>query len=233
VGAALGDARPEVVINCIGIVKQKPLAEDAIASITINSLFPHLLDRWCVANNARLIHFSTDCVFSGDKGGYDEDDVSDARDLYGRTKYLGEVTQSPATLTLRTSIIGRELSSFRSLVEWLHQQQGNRINGFTQVLYSGVTTIQAAKVVAELISRDVPAYGLYQVAGPWISKYELLTKIRDRAGLDIEIVADGSVVLDRTMIGERFAAATGIAIPGWDLMVDEMVNDPTPYGGAT
>lgn len=232
VQAQLDRFQPYVVVNCIGIVKQKPLAEDHVVSIAINSLLPHLLNRWCVDNSAKLIHFSTDCVFSGDSGGYDEDSVSDARDLYGRSKYLGEVADSPAALTLRTSIIGRELSSFRSLVEWLFQQEGKHIEGFDRVLYSGITTLAAARVVADLIRRNVPITGLYQVAGSWISKYDLLIKIRDTAGLNIEITRNTKLVSDRTMLAERFTEATGIVIPEWRQMISDMVTDPTPYEGA-
>ena len=229
--ADLNRSRPDVVVNCIGIVKQQPLAGDSIATIALNSLLPHLLDRWCQRNEARLVHFSTDCVFSGRKGGYEEDDEPDPHDLYGRTKHLGEVTAS-SSLTIRTSIVGRELSSFRSLVEWLYAQQGGRVNGFARVLYSGVTTLEMARIVAELIRRAIPIRGLYQVAGPWISKYELLKLIRDHAGLEVEISRDDTVVSDRTMVGERFLEATGIVIPEWPQMVLEMVADPTPYKGA-
>jgi dTDP-4-dehydrorhamnose reductase len=232
VQAELDRSRPDVVVNCIGIVKQKPLAEDYVVSIKINSLLPHLLEQWCTANAAKLIHFSTDCVFSGDKGGYSEEDESDARDLYGRTKYLGEVAGSEAALTLRTSIIGRELSSFRSLVEWLYRQQSQQIVGFDRALYSGMTTLQASRVVATLIRRGIPISGLYQVAGPWISKYELLVEIRDTAGLNIEITRDIELVSDRTMVGKRFTKATGIVIPEWSEMIIDMVTDPTPYKGA-
>jgi dTDP-4-dehydrorhamnose reductase len=232
VAAVLDEARPGVVVNCIGVVKQKPMAENSAVSITVNSLFPHLLDQWCSDNDATLIHFSTDCVFSGETGGYAEDDNSDARDLYGRSKYLGEVSQSSSALTLRTSIIGRELSSFRSLVEWLYSQNGTEISGYTNVMYSGVTTLQASQVIVELLRADMPVRGLYQVAGPWIPKYDLLTEIRDRAGLDITIRRDDSVVLDRTMHGDRFTADTGISIPSWSEMISDMVNDTTPYEGA-
>ena len=230
VEALLTELRPAVIVNAIGIVKQKPEADDAIPSITVNALLPHLLDRWCREHDAALIHFSTDCVFSGDRGGYMESDIPDAYDLYGRTKLLGEVTASGNALTLRTSIIGRELESHRSLVEWFLSQDGGEVSGFTRVMYSGVTTIQASRVVEALIRTGVPIRGLYQLAGPWISKHDLLVMIRDEAGLDIDIVPEGSTVLDRTMVGERFTGDAGIAIPSWRDMISDMVGDPTPYG---
>lgn len=229
VEAELNRSRPSTIVNCVGVVKQRPIARDPIASIQVNSLFPHLLDRWCAAHGASLIHFSTDCVFSGDKGKYEETDNSDARDLYGRTKYLGEVSTSEASLTLRTSIIGRELSSHLSLVEWLYQQRGGQVHGFTKVLYSGVTTLQASRVVAELIGGSRRLSGLYHLAGPWISKHDLLAKISEQAGLDIEIVPDDTEVSDRTMASDQFTMTTGISIPDWDQMVFDMVNDLTPY----
>ena len=230
VAAVLDSVSPRVVVNCIGVVKQRPSASSPIPSIQVNSLFPHLVDEWCRVNGAVLIHFSTDCVFSGDRGGYRETDPPDAADLYGQTKYLGEVRGSDHALTVRTSIIGRELSHFASLVEWFYAQQGGAVSGFTEVQYSGITTVEAARIVADLIARDVPIRGLYQVAGPWISKADLLTEIRDQAHLDIGIVPDPAVVSDRTMYGDRFVADTGISIPSWSDMISDMVNDPTPYG---
>lgn len=227
IAAVIDETDPEVVINCVGIVKQRPTAHDAIPSITINALFPHQLAALCAESDRRLVHFSTDCVFSGRRGAYTEDDDSDALDLYGRTKYLGEVG-APA-LTLRTSIIGRELSHFQSLVEWFVAQDGGPVQGFQRALYSGVTTLQAARTVVALITDFPDLAGLYQMAGPVISKYDLLEEIRDALGLDVTIVPDTEFVLDRTLIGDRFVAATGLATPSWGEMISDMANDPTPY----
>jgi dTDP-4-dehydrorhamnose reductase len=226
--AALDSESPDVVINCIGIVKQKPSASDTIASITVNSLFPHLLAEWCAGSGARLIHFSTDCVFSGSRGDYTADDESDATDLYGRTKYLGEVA-GEGLLTLRTSIIGRELSSFRSLLEWFLANNGGTVNGYRRAIYSGLTTLQVAKTVADLLDHHPTLDGLYHLAGPRITKYDLLTKIKDTMGLDITIEPDDEFVIDRSLNDDRFVAATGIRAPSWDDMLAEMAADPTPY----
>lgn len=219
---------PEVVVNCIGVVKQRPEAHDAIPSITLNSLLPHRLAAVAATIGARLIHFSTDCVFRGSKGAYREDDVSDAEDLYGRSKFLGEVTASPA-LTLRTSIIGRELCNFSSLLEWFLAQQGKTIKGFRRVLYSGITTNRMAHLVGDLIERHPGLAGLYQVAGPWVSKYDLLCRAREILGLDVEIIPDDTEVSDRTLCGDRFAAAAGFRAPSWEEMLAEVAADPTPY----
>jgi dTDP-4-dehydrorhamnose reductase len=220
--------RPATIVNCVGIVKQRPEAHDAIHSITLNSLLPHQLANLAGSIGARVIHFSTDCVFSGRKGAYTEDDISDAEDLYGRSKYLGEVA-GPRALTLRTSIIGREIYNFASLLEWFLAQEGKTIKGFRRVLYSGVTTNLMARLMGDLIERHPDLTGLYQVAGPWISKHDLLCLAREAFGVDVEIVPDDTEVNDRTMRGDRFTAATGFVAPSWDEMLAEVAADLTPY----
>jgi len=216
------------VVNCVGIVKQRPEAHDAIPSITLNALLPHQLAEMAGGIGARVIHFSTDCVFSGRKGAYREDDVSDAEDLYGRTKFLGEVA-GPSALTLRTSIIGRELANFASLLEWFLAQEGTTISGFRRVMYSGVTTNYMARLVGDLVEYHPDLSGLHQVTGPWISKYDLLCLARDAFGVDIDIVPDDTEVNDRTMLGERFSSVTGIEPPSWEEMLAEVAADDTPY----
>lgn len=224
---AIDEVDPDVVVNCVGVVKQRPSANDSITSITVNALFPHQLAPICTGSERRLIHFSTDCVFSGRRGSYTEEDESDALDLYGRTKYLGEVGSD--ALTLRTSIIGRELSAFQSLVEWFIAQDGRAIQGFERVMYSGVTTLHIARTVGRIIGEYPDVSGLHQLAGPVISKYDLLCEIRDAMGLDISIVPNSEFVLDRTLVGDRFVAETGLEAPSWADMIIDMANDPTPY----
>jgi dTDP-4-dehydrorhamnose reductase len=148
----LAGVQPQVVINCIGIIKQLPTAHDPIISLTVNSLFPHRLANLCQAGHARLIHISTDCVFNGRTGQYTEDDVSDAEDLYGRSKYLGEV-RAPDCLTLRTSIIGRELQTSSGLVELFLSRRGQAVKGYRQAIYSGFTTLPA-RIIANAIERQ-------------------------------------------------------------------------------
>lgn len=220
--------RPAVVVNCVGIVKQRDSARDAIPSITVNALLPHRLAAICETINARLIHFSTDCVFSGAKGSYVETDSSDATDLYGRTKFLGEVGEHPA-LTLRSSIIGRELTHFSSLLEWFLAQDGGRVRGYRQALYSGLTTNCMAALVGDLIEHHPDLTGLFHVAGPRISKYDLLVEVRDAFGLSVEVEPDDEVVIDRTLDAKRFTEVTGFVPPTWEEMVSELANDPTPY----
>jgi dTDP-4-dehydrorhamnose reductase len=150
VARAFASVRPQVVVNCIGIVKQEAAAKDPIVNITVNSLFPHRLAELCDGIGARLIHISTDCVFSGEKGNYSEADAPDATDLYGRTKILGEVTAGDC-LTIRTSMIGRELSSAHGLFEWFWSHAGQRVRGFKRAVFSGFTTGALANIIGNVI----------------------------------------------------------------------------------
>ena len=151
VRTAIDKANPEVIINCVGIVKQLPAAQDPLQSIAINALFPHQLVQICRQKNIRLIHMSTDCVFSGRKGYYTEEDPSDAEDLYGKTKYLGEVDY-PGCLTLRTSIIGRELDTSHGLIEWFMSQEGKTVSGYKNAVFSGLTTLALSEIITEIIT---------------------------------------------------------------------------------
>ena len=224
----IAERRPEVIVNCIGVIKQRADAKAAIPSIRINALLPHELSEWCGGWNGRLIHFSTDCVFSGKRGHYSEQDLSDAEDLYGKTKYLGEVSSGRA-LTLRTSIIGRELSEFKSLLEWFLQQNHKKIIGYTRAYYSGVTTNYLAGLVARIIQEQPALAGIYQVTGDTIPKYELLGLLREAFSMDVEIERDTRFFCDRSMVGRKFVQATGYRTPSWPDLIAELRKDPTPY----
>jgi len=226
--ACLRSHRPDFVVNCVGIIKQRPDAHSHLLSIAINALLPHQLAELCREWGGRLIHFSTDCVFSGKHGNYAEDDPSDAEDLYGKTKFLGEV-DAPSALTLRTSIIGRELREFKSLLEWFLGQRNGSVRGFTRALYSGVTTNFLARLVADIIADHPGIHGLYQVTGPTISKYDLLCLLRQSHSLSTEIVADDTFFCDRSMRGDKLKAAIGYESPAWPDLCAELANDPTPY----
>lgn len=224
----LGTIQPAVVVNCIGIIKQRPAAESAVDSIAINSLLPHFIAEACQRWGGRVIHFSTDCVFSGNRGRYTEDDPSDAKDLYGKSKFLGEVATANS-LTLRTSIIGRELLHHRSLLEWLFQQNSRKIRGFRKAIYAGVTTNYLAEMVSHIVECLPDLSGLYQIASTPISKFELLKLLRDAYRLDIEIEPDDKFICDRSMLGNRFKAATGCVCPEWPELIQQLSSDPTPY----
>lgn len=216
----LAELAPDAVVNCIGIIKQLEAAHDPIASITVNALFPHVLARTCRRIGARLVQISTDCVFSGDRGGYVESDHPDPVDLYGRSKLLGEVG-SP-DLTLRTSIVGRELAGAHGLLAWFLTNRGGRVRGFTRAIFSGVTTNELARVIADVLERHTGLHGLYHVAAEPISKYDLLMLFNAAFGAGVEIDADDSLIIDRSLDGSRFRAATGWTAPAWPAMVEAM-----------
>jgi dTDP-4-dehydrorhamnose reductase len=224
----LAECRPKVIVNCVGVIKQRSEAKAAIPSITINALLPHQLADICKRWDGKLIHFSTDCVFSGSKGNYSEEDLPDANDLYGRSKFLGEVATHNA-LTLRTSIIGRELTQFKSLLEWFLAQNHRKIMGYTRAFYSGVTTNYMAELVASIIEEQPKLVGLYQITSSTISKFELLRLLRDAFEMDVEIVPDDQFFCDRSMSGKKFVDATGYRCPAWADLVAQIVNDTTPY----
>jgi dTDP-4-dehydrorhamnose reductase len=227
VDRAVASVRPDVVVSCIGVVKQRGEARDPVVSLTVNSLFPHRLAALCASAGARLIHISTDCVFAGRTGGYRESDDPDAVDLYGRTKQLGEVS-GPGALTLRTSIIGRELATSQGLVEWFLDQKG-RAPGFTKAIFSGLTTMELSRVILRVIQLHPALEGIYHVASTPITKYDLLVLLNRAFDRGLTIDSDGSVRIDRSLDGRRFQAATGYVAPEWPAMIAEMAADPTPY----
>jgi dTDP-4-dehydrorhamnose reductase len=224
----LDDIRPQAVVNCIAVTKRREAAADALASIELNAALPHRLARWAEARGARLIHFSTDCVFSGLTGGYTEDSLTDAEDLYGRTKALGEVA-GPGALTLRSSLVGREIGGHTELLDWFLAQRGRRIKGYRQALFTGVSTLCMSEIVAGILQRFPTLSGLLQPTAPQVSKYELLHLARDAFGLDAEIQPEDTVQVRRNLDGSRFLRATGIGIPAWSTMMAELAADPTPY----
>lgn len=228
VARAIERVEPHLVVNCVGIVKQLAAARDPIASITINSLFPHRLARLCRDAGCRLIHMSTDCVFSGRKGAYREDDLPDPEDLYGRSKLLGELADEGA-LTIRSSIIGRELRTSNGLVEWFLAQSGKAVPGYRRAIYSGFTTLAMARIISGLIDDQRALTGVWHVSSDPINKYDLLGLISREYGVGVEVVPDSEVVVDRTLDSSRFRAVSGFVPPPWPEMIREMAADPTPY----
>jgi dTDP-4-dehydrorhamnose reductase len=212
--------KPQVVINCIGLIKQLAVADDPLQALPINAMLPHRLARLCELGGARLIHVSTDCVFSGTKGDYRESDSADATDLYGRSKHLGEVIY-PHAITLRTSIIGHELSSSHALLGWFLAQEG-RVKGYTKAIFSGLPTVELARVVRDAVLPRSQLSGLYHVASAPISKYDLLKLIADVYGKKIEIIPDDALVIDRSLNAECFKEATGYVAPPWPELVKRM-----------
>lgn len=212
--------RPEVVINCVGLVKQLADAEDPLVALPINALLPHRLARLCSVAGARLVHISTDCVFAGTVGNYTESSVSDATDVYGKSKYLGEV-RYPHTLTLRTSIIGHELNSAHGLVGWFLSQERS-VKGYTRAVFSGLPTVELSKVVRDVVLPRPDLHGLYHVAAAPIDKCSLLKIVAQVYGKKIEIVADDAVVVDRSLNASRFQETTGYVAPPWPELIGRM-----------
>ena len=212
--------QPEVVVNCIGVVKQLAESKDPLISIPINALFPHKLAALCEMRGARLVHISTDCVFSGAKGDYLESDFPDANDLYGRSKFLGEVDCSN-TITLRTSIIGHELLGQRSLLNWFLSQQ-HSVKGFTKAVFSGLPTIELSRIIRHFVIPNPLLRGLYHVASKPITKYDLLQLIAKTYKKTIDIIPSDSLVIDRSLNAERFNKETGYITPDWPELIKYM-----------
>ena len=217
--------RPNVVINCVGLVKQAVGASDLISSITLNSLLPHQLARQCESHGSRLVHISTDCVFSGLKrSAYLESDVSDATDLYGRTKFLGEISTKSNVLTIRTSYIGNELEGANGLLEWFLAQSGE-CQGFTKAIYSGLPTVILLQAIEKVILEYPNLSGLYQVASSPISKYNLLQLVAGIFKKQINITPNDGLIINRSLDGSRFEDTTGFIAPPWEEMVEKMYLD--------
>ncbi len=208
---------PAVVINCVGLVKQLAEADDPLSAIPINALLPHRLAHLCAVAGARLVHMGTDCVFSGTKGMYTEADVSDAKDLYGRSKYLGEVDY-PHAITLRTSIIGHELDGARSLVGWFLAQEGS-VKGFKRAIFSGLPTVEIARLIRDHVIPHPELHGLHHVSADPINKFDLLTLVANQYGKSIDILPDETIVIDRSLDSTRFRAATGFQPAPWAELV--------------
>lgn len=219
--AVLGKVRPDVVINCVGLIKQFSDANDPLFALPINTMLPHRLAKLCLLANARLIHISTDCVFNGRKGMYLEEDISDAEDLYGKSKYIGELHDLPHVVTLRTSIIGHELNSDASLVNWFLAQTG-KVKGYKRAIFSGLTTVELANVMKELVIPNEKLQGLYHVSVEPIDKYTLLNLIAGVYGKEIEIEVDEQVQIDRSLDSSKFRRETGYKPTSWPQLIEKM-----------
>lgn len=220
---ALASVQPDIVINCIGIIKQLPLSDDPLTAISVNALLPHRISLISRTAGARVIHISTDCVFNGKKGMYTENDQSNAEDLYGRTKYLGEVSY-PHCVTLRTSIIGHELKAGYGLIEWFLSQT-QKVRGFRKAIYSGFPTIELARIIREFVLPNPELSGVYHVSSEPISKYDLLSMVAKRYGKEIEIESYNEFVQDRSLDSSLFRKKTGYQPPSWDKLIEMMHSD--------
>jgi len=218
---ALGQAKPEAVINCVGLIKQRDEASDEALTLRVNAEFPHRLAKRCGEAGARLIHFSTDCIFAGTKGNYTESDPSDAADLYGQSKHQGEVADAHS-VTLRTSVIGHELGTNLALLDWFLSQRGQAISGFTKAIYSGFTTLEMARIVDRILTQHSALSGVWHVASESISKFALLQLCREKLGWEGVIEPNDEFVCDRSLNADRFNQATGYTPPSWEAMISEL-----------
>ena len=218
---ALGQAKPEAVINCVGLIKQRDEASDEALTLRVNAEFPHRLAKRCGEAGARLIHFSTDCVFAGTKGNYTESDPSDAADLYGQSKHQGEVADAHS-VTLRTSVIGHELGTNLALLDWFLSQRFKAINGYTKAIYSGFTTLEMARIVDLILTQHTGLSGVWHVASEPISKFALLQLCREKLGWEGVIEPNDEFVCDRSLNADRFNQATGYTPPSWEAMISEL-----------
>jgi dTDP-4-dehydrorhamnose reductase len=217
--------KPDLVLNAVGIVKQRPDAKAEIPSIQVNSLWPHVLADACAEHGARMVHVSTDCVFSGSRGMYTEDDVPDAFDLYGRSKLLGEVTHLDYVVTLRTSIIGWQIGAPTGLVGWFAAHRHEALKGFTKAVFSGLTTQALTEVVRDIVMPDATLSGLWHVSADPIDKYTLLTTAAEHLGWDVNISPADEPAVDRSLDSTRFRERTGWTPPTWNAMLEELARE--------
>jgi dTDP-4-dehydrorhamnose reductase len=215
--------RPNAVVNCIGLIKQLADAKDPLSALPINAMLPHRLAKICALSGARLIHVSTDCVFSGRAGMYTETDPSDADDLYGKSKYIGELHDSPHAITLRTSIIGHELSSRVGLIDWFLAQEGS-VKGYAKAVFSGLPTVELARIIRTFVLTNPDLSGLYHVSAAPIDKYSLLRLVAEVYQKTVAIVPNEAVRIDRSLDSTRFRQATGYKPPSWPELILMMKN---------
>jgi dTDP-4-dehydrorhamnose reductase len=220
--------RPDVVINCIGVINKLEEKMGEAVTTRLNAELPHEIYRLCRPKGIRLIHISTDCVFSGKKGNYRDDDPPDAADIYGKTKSLGEV-KGEGALTLRTSIIGRELNNSYGLLEWLISNKGGKVSGWTNAIFGGLPTLHLSRIIADIIEKHPDLSGLYNVSSDPISKYTLLVLINSAFGLNIEITPVPEPREDRSLDSTRFRKETGFTPLPWQQMIKELADDSAPY----
>jgi dTDP-4-dehydrorhamnose reductase len=226
---AIETVKPDVVMNAVGIIKQLPDSKNVITTLTVNSIFPHRLAELGKEFGFRLITISTDCVFSGSRGNYSEDDIPDATDLYGKSKNLGEVIDDNC-LTLRTSIIGHELGSSHSLIDWFLSNRGGKVKGFANAIYSGFPTIVFAAIIDNLIRNYPKLTGLYHVSSDPINKYDLLRLVNEAYSANVTIERDEEFKIDRSLDSMRFRSETRFKPESWEQMIGVMADDAKIYG---
>ena len=224
IDSLLNRINPDVIINCIGVTIRRDIFNKEKNVVFSNSELPHALDKWSKNNLKKLIHLSTDCVFSGVNGNYKDDDVPDARDIYGLTKAAGEINNSK-NLTIRTSMIGREVYNHTELFEWLFHMKNNSIEGFSNVIYSGITNVRMAKIIQYILKNKINLSGIYNISSEPISKYDLLVKLSEAFNLNVEIEKNKYNKSNKVLISKKFTEITGMYPPNWDDLISEFKDD--------
>ncbi|AOP35975.1 NAD(P)-dependent oxidoreductase [Leptospira tipperaryensis] len=226
------EIKPDVVINCIGIIKQQKIANYPLTVLPINSLLPHRLSNLCKLIDARLVLISTDCVFNGKQGMYLETDIPNAEDLYGKSKEIGEVMDEKNVFTLRTSIIGHELNSAYSLVNWFLSQE-EQVKGFSKAIFSGFPASELAEIIGTYVIPNPNLFGVYHISSEPISKYKLLELIRKTYNKDIQIIESEELTIDRSLNSQKFRKETGFSPKGWERLVQDMKEYKEKYLDST
>jgi dTDP-4-dehydrorhamnose reductase len=224
----LDSTTPDIIINCAGITTRRGVEDNIVNTGLLNSELPHKLDSWANLNSKKLIHFSTDCVFSGNRGNYLDNDFADADDIYGKSKALGEV-DSPNTLTLRCSMIGRELYNFTELFEWLKKNKNKKIEGYSKTFYSGITTVRMGIILNQILKKNLNLSGIYNISSTPISKFDLLIKLSNAFNLNVEVKQNTNNKSNKVLISEKFTEITGIYPPNWDDLISEFKEDCEKY----
>ena len=224
----LDSTTPDIIINCAGITTRRGVEDNIVNTGLLNSELPHKLDSWANLNSKKLIHFSTDCVFSGNRGNYLDYDFADADDIYGKSKALGEV-DSPNTLTLRCSMIGRELYNFTELFEWLKKNKNKKIEGYSKAFYSGITTVRMGMILNQILKKNLNLSGIYNISSTPISKFDLLIKLSNAFNLNVEVKQNTNNKSNKVLISEKFTEITGIYPPNWDDLISEFKEDCEKY----
>jgi dTDP-4-dehydrorhamnose reductase len=221
---AIEKIEPNVIVNAIGIIKQVESSKNIVKALTVNSIFPHLVSEIANEIGARFISISTDCVFSGEKGNYTESDFPDAKDIYGKSKNLGEVVGGNS-LTIRTSIIGHEINTSHSLLDWFLSNRGGSVSGFKNAIFSGFPTVIFSEIIGDIIEKHMNLKGLYHVSSEAINKYDLLCLINEKYKSEIEIIKDETFRIDRSLDSTKFSSETGFISKTWDVMIEIMAKD--------
>lgn len=224
----LDNTTPDIIINCAGITTRRGVEDNIVNTELLNSDLPHKLDSWANLNSKKLIHFSTDCVFSGNRGNYLDNDFADADDIYGKSKALGEVN-SPNTLTIRCSMIGRELYNFTELFEWLKKNKNKKIEGYSKIFYSGITTVRMGKILNKILKKNLNLSGIYNISSTPISKFDLLVKLSNAFNLNVDVKQNINNNSNKVLISEKFTEITGIYPPNWDDLISEFKEDCEKY----